>query len=62
MLDEAFYCADADELLVLSKDMTTAMRLLGVTSLDQVRPEMVNASQILNDMWRPEKTAKLSRL
>lgn len=29
------------------------MRLLGITSLDQCRPEMVNVSRLVNEMWRP---------
>ncbi|KAK3115397.1 hypothetical protein LTR53_005295 [Teratosphaeriaceae sp. CCFEE 6253] len=47
---------------VLSEELTTAMRLLGITSLDQVRPEMVNASRLLNEMWRPELAFVKSRL
>ena len=39
---------------MLSEELATGMRLLGVTSLDQVRPEMVNATRLLNEMWRPE--------
>ncbi|KAK0264490.1 hypothetical protein LTS09_001969 [Friedmanniomyces endolithicus] len=47
---------------VLSEELTTAMRLLGITSLDQVRPEMVNAQRLLNEMWRPEQVHVRSRL
>lgn len=32
------------------------MRLLGITSLVEAQPEMVNASRLLNEMWRPEKS------
>lgn len=39
-----------------------AMKLLGITSLDQARPELVNASALLNEMWRPELPALRSRL
>ncbi|KAF2793193.1 mitochondrial cytochrome-like protein b2 [Melanomma pulvis-pyrius CBS 109.77] len=47
---------------VLSEELATGMRLLGITSLDQVRPEMVNATRLLNEMWRPEPVAVRSRL
>ncbi|KAF2709000.1 mitochondrial cytochrome-like protein b2 [Pleomassaria siparia CBS 279.74] len=46
---------------VLLDELVTGMRLLGITSLDQCRPEMVNASRLLNDMYRPDTWAK-SRL
>lgn len=48
--------------IVLAEEVSTGMRLLGVTSLDQLRPEMVNASQLLNEMWRPESFWTKSRL
>lgn len=32
------------------------MRLIGVTSLDEAQPDRVNASRLLNEMWRPEKS------
>lgn len=48
--------------LVLSEEVALGMALLGVTSIDQLRPEMVNASQLLNKMWRPELPSILSRL
>jgi L-lactate dehydrogenase (cytochrome) len=38
------------------------MRLLGITSLDQCRPEMVNASRLLNEMWRPDQFGVKSKL
>jgi L-lactate dehydrogenase (cytochrome) len=38
------------------------MRLLGVTSLDQLKPQMVNATRLLNEMWRPEGMGVKSRL
>ena len=38
------------------------MRLLGITSLDQCRPEMVNATRLLNEMWRPEQLSLKSKL
>ncbi|KAK4902257.1 hypothetical protein LTR27_001160 [Elasticomyces elasticus] len=47
---------------VLAEELTTAMRLLGITSLDQVRPELVNARRLLNEMWVPEQTFVKSRL
>lgn len=39
--------------LVLTEELTTAMRLLGITSLDQVHPNLVNASRLLNELWQP---------
>ncbi|CAO2654947.1 Nn.00g116800.m01.CDS01 [Neocucurbitaria sp. VM-36] len=47
---------------VLADELQTGMRLLGITSLDQCRPEMVNASRLLNEMWRPEQLSIKSRL
>ncbi|KAJ4368359.1 hypothetical protein N0V83_006716 [Neocucurbitaria cava] len=47
---------------VLAEELQTGMRLLGITSLDQCRPEMVNASRLLNEMWRPEPLNVKSRL
>lgn len=47
---------------VLSEELALGMALLGVTSLDQLRPEMVNAGALLNSMWRPELPSLLSRL
>lgn len=37
---------------ILSDELATGMRLLGITSLDQARPDMVNTSRLLNEMWR----------
>ncbi|KAH7398495.1 mitochondrial cytochrome-like protein b2 [Pyrenochaeta sp. MPI-SDFR-AT-0127] len=47
---------------VLAEELQTGMRLLGITSLDQCRPEMVNAGRLLNEMWRPEQLGLKSRL
>ncbi|KAF2473630.1 mitochondrial cytochrome-like protein b2 [Lindgomyces ingoldianus] len=47
---------------VLSEELATGMRLLGVTSLDQLRPEMVNMTPLLNEMWRPDPILLRSRL
>ncbi|KAF2738944.1 hypothetical protein EJ04DRAFT_509116 [Polyplosphaeria fusca] len=47
---------------VLAEELATGMHLLGITSLDQVRPNMVNATRLLNEMWRPESVAMKSRL
>lgn len=49
-------------MLVLSEELATGMRLLGVTSLDQLKPEMVNASRLLNEIWRPDSFFIKSRL
>ncbi|KAI1111148.1 FMN-dependent dehydrogenase-domain-containing protein [Nemania sp. NC0429] len=44
-------CADlfADELM-------TGMRLAGMKTISEARPERVNASRLLNEIWRPEKS------
>ncbi|CAN8102218.1 unnamed protein product [Discula destructiva] len=47
---------------ILSEEVALGMALLGVTSVDQLRPEMVNAQALLNMMWRPELPSILSRL
>lgn len=47
---------------VLAEELATAMRLVGITSLDQARPEMVNAVRLLNEMWRPDGQVVQSRL
>ncbi|KAJ5391083.1 hypothetical protein N7509_006573 [Penicillium cosmopolitanum] len=39
---------------VLAEEVEITMKMLGVSSLDQLRPEMVNTTRLLNDMWRPE--------
>ncbi|OTA66052.1 hypothetical protein K449DRAFT_391989 [Hypoxylon sp. EC38] len=41
---------------VLAEELDMGMRLLGITSLDEARPERVNATRLLNEMWRPEKS------
>jgi L-lactate dehydrogenase (cytochrome) len=48
--------------IVLAEELQTGMRLLGITSLDQCRPEMVNASRLLNEMWRPDQFSMKSKL
>ncbi|KAI1078296.1 L-lactate dehydrogenase [Whalleya microplaca] len=50
-------CAD-----ILAEELVTAMKLLGITSLDQARPEMVNTSRLQNEMWRMETAPVRSRL
>lgn len=52
----------ANDAVVLSEELATAMKLLGITSLDQARPEMVNATALLNEMWRPEAVPWRSRI
>lgn len=52
----------ADLTTVLADELEIGMRLLGVTSLDQLRPEMVNAQRLLNEMWRPHAISTKSRL
>lgn len=47
---------------MLADELDIGMRLLGITSLDQLRPEMVNAQKLLNEMWRPDALFVKSRL
>ncbi|KAF7680838.1 l-lactate dehydrogenase [Alternaria burnsii] len=47
---------------ILADELQTGMRLLGITSLDQCRPEMVNATRLLNEMWRPDQLSLKSKL
>lgn len=39
---------------VLADELDIGMRLLGVRRLADLRPEMVNAQRLLNEMWRPD--------
>ncbi|KFZ09197.1 hypothetical protein V501_05688 [Pseudogymnoascus sp. VKM F-4519 (FW-2642)] len=39
---------------ILAEELSIGMRLLGITSLDQVNPDLVNASRLLSDIWRPD--------
>ncbi|KAI2616820.1 hypothetical protein GGR54DRAFT_223360 [Hypoxylon sp. NC1633] len=39
---------------ILVEELVLGMRLLGIRSLDEARPDRVNASRLLNKMWRPE--------
>ncbi|KAI1385414.1 uncharacterized protein F4822DRAFT_343803 [Hypoxylon trugodes] len=41
---------------ILSEELASGMSLLGITSLEEARPERVNATRLLNAMWRPEKS------
>ncbi|KAI1771471.1 FMN-dependent dehydrogenase-domain-containing protein [Hypoxylon cercidicola] len=41
---------------ILSEELVNGMRLVGIASLDEAQPERVNASRLLNEMWRPEKS------
>ncbi|CAA9964909.1 L-lactate dehydrogenase [Pyrenophora teres f. maculata] len=47
---------------ILAEEVQTGMRLLGITSLDQCRSEMVNTTRLLNEMWRPEPSNMKSKL
>ncbi|PSR79296.1 mitochondrial cytochrome-like protein b2 [Coniella lustricola] len=60
----AAYGSDGVQKLIdiLSEELTLGMALLGVTSLDQLRPDMVNARVLQNEMWVPELPSILSRL
>ncbi|KAJ5904988.1 uncharacterized protein N7473_001904 [Penicillium subrubescens] len=39
---------------ILAEEVEITMKILGVSSLDQLGPDMVNASRLLNEMWRPD--------
>ncbi|RWA07028.1 hypothetical protein EKO27_g8080 [Xylaria grammica] len=41
---------------IFSDELVTGMRLAGMKSLDEARPERVNPSRLLRDIWRPEKS------
>ncbi|KAI0439159.1 FMN-dependent dehydrogenase-domain-containing protein [Xylaria telfairii] len=41
---------------IFTDELVTGMRLVGMKNLDGARPEFVNASRLLNEMWRPEKS------
>ncbi|KAI0878299.1 FMN-dependent dehydrogenase-domain-containing protein [Hypoxylon argillaceum] len=41
---------------IFADELTTGMRLLGISNIDELRPERVNASRLLNEIWRPEKS------
>lgn len=48
---------------ILAEELRTAMALVGITSLDQVHPDLVNATRLLNEAWRPWGTQTIkSRL
>ncbi|KAJ6080522.1 hypothetical protein N7467_010275 [Penicillium canescens] len=38
---------------ILAEEVEITMKMLGVSSLDQLRPEMINTSRLENEMWRP---------
>jgi L-lactate dehydrogenase (cytochrome) len=44
----------ANPIPVLAEEVEITMKMLGVSSLDELRPEMVNASRLLNEMWQPD--------
>ncbi|KAJ5662617.1 uncharacterized protein N7477_010233 [Penicillium maclennaniae] len=39
---------------IIAEELEITMKTLGVSSLHHLRPEMVNASRLSNEMWRPE--------
>lgn len=41
---------------ILAEELVSGMRLLGITKLEEAGPELVNASRLLNEVWRPEKS------
>ncbi|KAI1173085.1 FMN-dependent dehydrogenase-domain-containing protein [Nemania sp. FL0916] len=41
---------------IFADELTTGMRLSGMADISEVRPERVNASRLLNEIWRPEKS------
>ncbi|KAI5917417.1 FMN-dependent dehydrogenase-domain-containing protein [Camillea tinctor] len=44
---------------ILSDELTMGMRLIGMTSLDQAKPDRVNAARLLNELWNPGKLSRL---
>lgn len=47
---------------VLADELDIGMRLLGVRKLEDLRPDMVNAQRLLNEMWRPDAWEVRSKL
>jgi isopentenyl diphosphate isomerase/L-lactate dehydrogenase-like FMN-dependent dehydrogenase len=45
--------SEANNIAVLAEEVEITMKMLGVSSLDQLRPEMINTSRLKNEMWRP---------
>ncbi|KAI6082037.1 hypothetical protein F4821DRAFT_14475 [Hypoxylon rubiginosum] len=41
---------------ILAEELASGMRLIGIASLDEAKPERVNASRLFNEMWRPERS------
>ncbi|KAI0968435.1 FMN-dependent dehydrogenase-domain-containing protein [Xylaria arbuscula] len=41
---------------LFADELITGMRLLGIKNLDEATPDRVNASRLLNEIWRPEKS------
>ncbi|KAI0448643.1 FMN-dependent dehydrogenase-domain-containing protein [Xylaria acuta] len=41
---------------IFADELVTGMRLVGMKNLDEARPERVNTSRLLNEIWRPEKS------
>ncbi|KAI0195054.1 FMN-dependent dehydrogenase-domain-containing protein [Astrocystis sublimbata] len=41
---------------IFADELRTGMQLAGIKNIDEARPELVNASRLLNEMWRPEKS------
>ncbi|KAI1274883.1 FMN-dependent dehydrogenase-domain-containing protein [Xylaria sp. FL0933] len=44
-------CAD-----IFADELVTGMKLVGMKDLKEATPERVNASRLLNEIWRPEKS------
>lgn len=47
-LDHTSFCSSAEQ-VVLEREIVTGMQLMGVTKLDELRPEMV---ECLQEVWR----------
>ncbi|KAI8951239.1 FMN-dependent dehydrogenase-domain-containing protein [Xylaria longipes] len=41
---------------IFADELVAGMRLVGMKNLGEARPERVNASRLLNEIWRPEKS------
>ncbi|KAI1504067.1 FMN-dependent dehydrogenase-domain-containing protein [Biscogniauxia marginata] len=44
---------------ILSDELILGMRLVGMSSLDQAKPDRVNAGRLINKLWRFEKRSRL---
>ncbi|KAI0487061.1 FMN-dependent dehydrogenase-domain-containing protein [Xylaria cf. heliscus] len=41
---------------IFADELITGMRLVGMKNMNEARPDLVNASRLMNEIWRPEKS------